>query len=660
VEVIDTLLYEDIDALVRVLEGGGDPNATSDGRSLLCAWFESPVLPHPDLLRVLVEYGADLNAHILLYGMERPDLYITPLNCLIDGWVMAKRSSYGKDIRVFPEVLVAMIELGANPYEATLSAYGQAALYGYASILETLHGTGFPIELPVGLRVGPVPLVTMAKNKRIAETLVRWGADPLQRDSIGRNPLFFLLDTVERSPVHMNWKVAPVSLLRYLIKMGNDPHERGNQNESLIHAAANGGNPKALSYLLKIGLRAQDRDHVGDTPLHYAVRQRWLALIEGGLDVIDLLIEAGLHPDTPNSDGLTPLQLAILLHRTGAATRLLEMGANSNLPYPDGRTLQEVFKETYGEEAFKLPLGERILGKKEKVILKPSVPERVRYVKELAKKLKGVPFSKTEVILIYPAPELSARNHIMRLGGKPVGVTQERWPTAPLEVLKRLYAEHEGSLRGFKRWLKGRGNGDRLPMEHLLTLDLTLLSTPPKGVPPGAKTLSVFLPVLEFGLGEYLADKNVPSEDFYALVYGYDDSSEEWEDGGAVPLLAEKVEVPHVIFTMKKRDRAELSSDKDYGEILPGASEAEMDLFLTLSSEKRVKLLQNMDLLKRALFQNSYAGGYPMYVQREEGDLKSFIMQFSEEITEWGELVWINFGMAIYYVFSDRMFGQAM
>ncbi len=653
-EVIDALLYEDIDALIEALEAGGDPNATSDGRSLLCAWFGSPVLPNPDLLRTLVEHGADLNAHILLYGMDRPDLYITPLNCLIDGWVAAKRGSYGGDVRVFKEVLATMIELGADPNEATLSAYGQAALYGYGDILETLRRTGFPIDLPVGSKTGPVPLVAVAKNRRTADTLVKWGADPLQRDYMGRNPLFFLLDTVERSPVHMNWKVAPVSLLRYLIKVGNDPHERGVYNESLLHAAANGGNPKAISHLLKIGLEAKDRDERGDTPLHYAVRQRWLAFIEGGLDVIDLLIGAGLHPDTPNSEGLTPLQLAVLLHRTSAATRLLEMGANPDLPYPDGRTLRDVFKETYGEEAFKVPLSERILGRRTKAVVKPSVPDRVKRVKELAKRLEETPFSKTEVVLIYPAPGLSARGHIMRLGGKPVGITQESWPTSSVEVLRRLYAEHRGSLRGFKRWLKERGDG--LPMEHLLTLDLTLLPTLPKGVPPEAKTLSVFLPVLEFGLGEYLSDKKVPPEDFYALVYGYEDSPEGWEDGGAVPLLYERVEVPHVIFTMMRPDDPE----PNYGGILPQASGSEMDLFLSLPTERREDLLRDMYLLKRALFQNSYAGGHPMYVQGEEGDdPATFIMQFSEEITEGGEIIWVNFGMAVYYVFSNRMFGQA-
>jgi len=673
VKLLNALLSEELDLAEELLKAGADPNWTDDGRSLLCRWFNSSFSISPEVLEMLVRYGADLNLPIPLYEQPYERFYLTPLNCLVDSWVDAKRGGYRAKAKALRSLLRYMLELGASPERAPLSLYGRAAIYGYADLIAYLADVGAPLTTPVPLQSNISPPLSMAKNLKVARQLESLGADPLSRDVLGRNVLFTLLDTVMRSPVHMDWKVAPLSLVRHLVKVGNDPQERGVADESLVHVAASGGNVKALRYLLRLGLKAQDEDGEGDTPLHYAVRQRWLASIEGGLDVMDTLVDAGLHPDTPNGDGLTPLQLAVSLHRTSAALRLLRLGADPSLPYPDGRSLAEVFLEVYGEEAENSPLARHIVPSM-RPSREPSPPRRVAEVLDLAGKVERdwseAPVEWVDVVILYPAPWESAG--VMRLGGKPVGVDGKRWPMASERVLKMLYGEAEGSTRRFRRWLKERRSRfpnapeGYLPMEHLLTVDLRALPGRPKGVPEDAVALSIFLPVLEYGLGEYLAEGDVSAEEFYALVFSSEEDLRKFPaDGeGAVALASERIRVPLPVFHVLNPRRMGFNP-ADGGEAYERIftvplGDGLLGYLTERPEEEQERLISLLYALKSALVKNSYAGGLPIYVQGPEGDdPETFIVQFSEEITEYGELMWVNFGSATYYVFATRMFGQA-
>ncbi len=80
---------------------------------------------------------------------------------------------------------------------------------------------------------------------------------------------------------------------------------------------------------------------------------------------------------------------------------------------------------------------------------------------------------------------------------------------------------------------------------------------------------------------------------------------------------------------------------------------------MSLPPGERFRILDTLNRLSDAVFQNSYAGGVPIYVQGPEGDDEDgFIMQFSDSLLPEDDSVFVNFQMGIAYVFARRMFLQ--
>lgn len=67
-------------------------------------------------------------------------------------------------------------------------------------------------------------------------------------------------------------------------------------------------------------------------------------------------LEAGLHPDTPGSDGTTLLQWAARGGKLAAAQALLDAGADPNRPAPKGTTAMHVAAFSAGPEMLELLL----------------------------------------------------------------------------------------------------------------------------------------------------------------------------------------------------------------------------------------------------------------------------------------------------------------
>ncbi|MGD2095837.1 MAG: ankyrin repeat domain-containing protein [Phycisphaerales bacterium] len=94
-------------------------------------------------------------------------------------------------------------------------------------------------------------------------------------------------------------------------------------NESLRQAVV-WGNADQVRSLLSDGADINARDRIGGTPLHAAVQNRHLELIE-------LLIDEGADINAKNNTGQTPLHLAVDYSQQDIAELLIEKGADINI-----------------------------------------------------------------------------------------------------------------------------------------------------------------------------------------------------------------------------------------------------------------------------------------------------------------------------------------
>jgi len=689
--LIEALMVGDYDEVKAFLDSGSDPNWTEAGKPVLCEWMRGMEAPSRDLLNLLLDYGLDPNLQIKVYNPPYDRYFKTPLNCVVEEMTAARRARYREALKVLEDYMDMLLDAGADPSVPSLSLFHHPAAYGYQDMVERLAEIGADPGAPAGMTANIAPIISASRNLKMARLLESLGANPLSRDVLGQNPLFSLVSTFDRSIVLFQWLRAPISLVRHLVKAGNDPLERGSKGATLLHASAYGGHPGAIGLFLKKGVPVDALDEDGDTALHYAAYQKWLHDLDGALDVLDLLVGNGVPVDLLNGEGFSALHIAIMKRREEVALKLLQLGASPDVRTGDGRSTLELFMEAYGEDAGSSPLWEALSGRRIHVpVLEREedypVPERVSEVislveslhREWGNVLDGL--ERKDVFLLYPAVGYSAEGHLMKIGGPVPGVGIDRWPVAGERVFMTLYEEFEGTRRGFRRWWKqqrdifGDFPGEVLPMEHFITVDLRLLPVRPEGVPEDAVAMSIFLPVLRYGLGEYLARGDLKPRDFYGLLYltredlekGFPmDNPPSYTKFHPVPVLYRRVEVPSVAFRMRDPDLFPgrspdasliydlLKVESDRG----GDIHRFIENLLSIPEVKRMEALRLLHRVRTGILNNTYMGGFPIYLQRPENE-KGFIMQISNDITEYDEVVFVNFGMGVWYVFSDRMLGQ--
>ncbi|MHC4598222.1 MAG: ankyrin repeat domain-containing protein [Planctomycetota bacterium] len=274
------------------------------------------------------------------------------------------------------------LEAGADP---GVLLGGETALHvavqtGSVEVLELLIARAGRVDVPDRLSRSPLHYAAEGVDlPRMAERLVRAGADPNRADKLGWTPLALAMikgnPSIERSLRAKGGRIpeqiaADVDLLvacrfgdakavaeafrrggridaRYssgdwalyallerddetllgaLLDAGLNPKWKSADGFTLVHAAADVGKAAPLTLLLARGAPADLRDEDGWTPLHCAAN-------EGSEPAVAILLEAGADPNVVERDGETALTLAIDVNEDvgGIVKRLLAAGADANL-----------------------------------------------------------------------------------------------------------------------------------------------------------------------------------------------------------------------------------------------------------------------------------------------------------------------------------------
>lgn len=162
--------------------------------------------------------------------------------------------------------------------------------------------------------------------------LLSLGSHVNRPNTRGETPLFTLLSTccADRSSLPgscANKVWTEDELLQcsaYLLQAGADPNVGTVRGETALHLASALGNTKMVQLLLEHAAFVNHPDHVGDTPLHVAVREERIPVIQC------LAQQEHVNINACNDDHETPLDLAMMCGLKDVAETLLSHGAETN------------------------------------------------------------------------------------------------------------------------------------------------------------------------------------------------------------------------------------------------------------------------------------------------------------------------------------------
>lgn len=98
--------------------------------------------------------------------------------------------------------------------------------------------------------------------------------------------------------LHIAARLGDRALFEKLVAMGGDPDARDERGWTPIMVAA----------VVEAGYHPNPMDELGQTPLHFAVRN-------GDVATVEAFCRAGFSPNAPNKKGATPLDLAQQLEK---------------------------------------------------------------------------------------------------------------------------------------------------------------------------------------------------------------------------------------------------------------------------------------------------------------------------------------------------------
>lgn len=252
-----------------------------------------------------------------------------------------------------PACLKMLLEYGAEPNVATLTedtALHAAIAAASVPCTEILLKHGANVK---ARKHGDSALSLAVKNNlpEIARLILRAGADPDEKNSVGETPLcsaakaghIELLKILIEAGANVHTVANSTSAhlmaaasgkyeaIKILLKAGANifyipPHQR-----SILHQAAENNHTECMRILLAAGADPNAEDSRGDTPLHYAA-------VRGNASGVSMLIENGANIERRNKREQTPLILAAMKGHADCVAALIANDAYMETATPNGNT----------------------------------------------------------------------------------------------------------------------------------------------------------------------------------------------------------------------------------------------------------------------------------------------------------------------------------
>ncbi len=306
-----------LDGVKTMLAHGASVNAKEnqqDQTALMWAAAEK----HPEIVRALVERGADVHARSRLVPLPEP--FIIPTNSVFG-------SNYPQTT-YFPK--------SAGGFTALLFAAQQGEMESARILLEA----GADVNERTEEDGTALVIATASGHEKLSLFLLDKGADPNAKDGYGITPLHYALHEglltlagfKPSSSDRFGWQRPNMpGLVKALLAHGADPNVRVGK------AIASLDNPF-------LGRGSEDPpqvDPVGATPF-------MLATASGDVASMRILVEGRADPKATTAEGVTPIMVAAGLgternsraekNAVEAAKLAIALGGDVNAPMKDGRT----------------------------------------------------------------------------------------------------------------------------------------------------------------------------------------------------------------------------------------------------------------------------------------------------------------------------------
>ena len=304
-------------SLVReCLRAGADPNGPPGVYPLPPLFVAAGWSPHPAVIHVLVDAGADVAAR------ERGGL--TPLH-----EAAAKNTAAG--------VTAALLEVGVDPNTRDLD--GIVPLQLAATDNSNPDVVTFLVEAGADPNArdpnGNTPLHSAWTSgwfdrRPVMRELLRLGANPLARNDEGQIADQTHCDNWNSG--YFPYLALPADYVRCL-DAGADPNERDGEGQMLLHRALENQDPEVTALLLDAGADPNATNSLGNSPLMQALSLRSYNTAEAeriATELVRLLLAAGADANEPTRTGSTPLYSAASQGAAELVGVLLEAGADPN------------------------------------------------------------------------------------------------------------------------------------------------------------------------------------------------------------------------------------------------------------------------------------------------------------------------------------------
>ena len=353
-------LSDQVEVLRQLVEVSFDPSSTTATEAIL----QSVKSGRVDLTKVLLEFGVSSNVvdedarlapTLLQISALRGDMFL--VNALLAseadpmivdalGNSALAYSAAGGDTNI----ISILAEVGAP---LTTNNFGQSALMfaSEASAVRALSELGLDPNAvdefgrtALTLAVSPTPILPYPgaqpaeDNVSIAEALLGVGADPSHADAQGITALMAVargraderaelakvliaagapLDNVDSDGstiLHHFGDTGDVATIELLVDAGADPTSQDALGRTLLHRILETDEisapdrPAVLSAALAQGAPPDTADNAGQSPLHLVAKTHFE---EVGSTLAMLLLEADANPNSEDSEGRTPLMVAI-------------------------------------------------------------------------------------------------------------------------------------------------------------------------------------------------------------------------------------------------------------------------------------------------------------------------------------------------------------